>query len=62
MWAAAELIPSLYSSAQTVTTADGETISYEPSETGRNGFQRFTGIRAVDRWLNLHRQPVPSNA
>lgn len=54
MWAARELIPSVYSSAQTITTADGETISYEPSETGRNGFQRFTGIRAVDKWLNLH--------
>lgn len=62
MWAAAELIPSLYSSAQTITTADGETISYEPSETGRGGFQRFTGIRAVDKWLHLHRTKVGASA
>jgi len=31
------------------------TLTYEPSETGRGGFQRFTGIRDVDRWLNRHR-------
>jgi hypothetical protein len=55
LWAAAELNPSGFSSASTVSMPDGSTYTYEPSETGRGGFQRFTGIRDLDRWLNRHR-------
>jgi hypothetical protein len=52
MMAAADLDPSGYSSATTVSTPDGGSYTYEPSETGRGGFVRHTGIRVVDRWLN----------
>jgi len=55
MYASAMLIPSLFSSAVSASTADGATYSYEPSEVGRGGYQRWTGIRDVDRWLNMHR-------
>ena len=58
LWAAAQLNPSGFSSATTVSLPTGETYSYEPSETGRNGFQRFTGIREVDRWLHRWRRSV----
>lgn len=51
-WAAKFLDPSGFSSAQTVTTPDGMSYTYEPSETGRGGFMRWTGIRDLDRWLN----------
>jgi hypothetical protein len=53
--AAARLNPAAYSSASTVSLPGGETYTYEPSEVGRAGFVRFTGIRDVDRWLNQHR-------
>jgi hypothetical protein len=56
LYAAALLNPSGFSSASTVSMPDGSTYTYEPSETGRGGFQRFTGIRDVDRWLNRHSQ------
>lgn len=52
LWAAAQLNPSGFSSAQSVSLPDGSTYTYEPSETGRGGFQRFTGVRELDRWLN----------
>ena len=52
VWAAKLLDPSGFSSAQTITTPDGMSYTYEPSETGRGGFQRHTGIRDLDRWLN----------
>jgi hypothetical protein len=55
LWAAAQLNPSGFSSASTVSMPDGSTYTYEPSETGRGGFVRHTGIREVDRWLNRHR-------
>lgn len=55
LYAAAMLNPSGFSSASTVSMPDGSTYSYEPSEVGRGGFQRYTGIRDVDRWLNTHR-------
>jgi hypothetical protein len=54
LYAAAQLNPAGFSSASTVSLPTGESFSYEPSEVGRNGFQRWTGIRDVDRWLNLH--------
>lgn len=54
LWAAAQLNPSGFSSASTVSMPDGSTYTYEPSEVGRSGFVRFTGIRDVDRWLNRH--------
>jgi hypothetical protein len=56
LYAAALLNPSGFSSASTVSLPDGSTYTYEPSETGRNNFQRHTGIRDVDRWLNRHSQ------
>jgi hypothetical protein len=56
LYAAAQLNPAGFSSASTVSLPTGESFSYEPSEVGRSGFQRFTGIRDVDRWLNLHAQ------
>jgi hypothetical protein len=56
LYAAALLNPSGFSSASTVSMPDGSTYTYEPSETGRNNFQRHTGIREVDRWLNRHSQ------
>jgi hypothetical protein len=56
LYAAAILQPGGFSSASTVTTPDGVSYTYEPSEVGRDGFQRFTGIKAVDRWLNDHKQ------
>jgi hypothetical protein len=58
MYAAAMLNPSGFSSASTVSMPDGSSYTYEPSEVGRGGFQRFTGIRDIDRWLNIHRNPV----
>lgn len=58
LWAAAQLNPSGFSSASTVSMPDGSTYTYEPSETGRGGFQRFTGIREVDRWLNRHAESM----
>jgi hypothetical protein len=54
--AAAELLPDGLSNAVSVTTPDGISYSYEPSEVGRGGYQRWTGIRKLDRWLNLHSQ------
>ena len=54
VWAAKYLDPSGFSNAQTITTPDGVTMSYEPSEVGRSGFQRWTGVRDLDRWLNRH--------
>jgi len=56
MYAAAQLLPSGFSSATTVSTPDGVSYTYEPSEMGREGFVRHTGIRPVDRWLNRHSQ------
>lgn len=56
LYAASQLNPAGFSSATTVSLPTGESFSYEPSEVGRSGFQRFTGIRDVDRWLNLHAQ------
>jgi len=58
LYAASLLNPSRFSSASTVSLPDGSTYSYEPSEVGRSGFQRFTGIKPVDRWLNLHQARV----
>ena len=52
LWAAAQLNPSGFSSATTVSMPDGSSYTYEPSETGRGGFVRHTGIREVDRWLH----------
>ena len=60
--AAKHLDPSGFSNAQTVTTPDGMSYSYEPSETGRGGFQRHTGIRDLDRWLNRHGGPATAVA
>jgi len=42
--------------ATTVSTPDGAVYTYEPSEMGRGNFQRYTGVRDLDRWLHLHRQ------
>jgi hypothetical protein len=50
--AAKVLQPSGFSNATSVTTPDGMTYSYTPSEVGRSGFRRFTGIRDLDEWLN----------
>ena len=58
LWAAAQLNPSGFSSATTVSLPTGESYTYEPSETGRGGFVRHTGIREVDRWLNRWSRPV----
>ena len=58
LWAAAQLNPSGFSSATTVSLPTGETYSYEPSETGRSGWVRHTGIREVDRYLNRWRRAV----
>jgi hypothetical protein len=58
LWAAQQLNPPGWSNASSVTTPDGVSISYEPSEVGRMGYQRFTGIKLVDRWLNQHRAVV----
>ena len=52
LWAAAQLNPSGFSSASTVSLPDGSSYTYEPSETGRGGWVRHTGIREVDRYLN----------
>lgn len=54
--AAKRLDSSGFSNYQSVTTPDGVSYSYEPSETGRGGFQRHTGVRDLDRWLNRHSQ------
>jgi hypothetical protein len=54
--AANELIPDGLSNAGSVTTPDGVSYVYEPSEVGRSGFQRHTGNRQLDRWLNRHSQ------
>jgi hypothetical protein len=53
--AAAQLNPAAYSSASTVSLPGGETYTYEPSETGRGGFVRFTDIKPVNKWLNQYR-------
>jgi hypothetical protein len=42
----------VFSSGTTVTTPDGVSVTYEPSEMGRSGYVRHTGIRSVDRYLN----------
>jgi hypothetical protein len=55
LWAAATLNPSGFSSASTVSLPDGSSYTYEPSEVGRSGYVRFSGIREVDRWLNRNR-------
>jgi hypothetical protein len=52
LYAAADLNPSVFTMGTTVTTPDGVSITYEPSEMGRSGYVRHTGIRSVDRWLN----------
>lgn len=52
LYAAAELNPSVFASGTTVTTPDGVSVTYEPSEMGRSGYVRHTGIRSVDRYLN----------
>jgi hypothetical protein len=53
-YAASRLNPSAFTSGTSYTTPDGVSVSYEPSEVGRNNYKRFTGIRDVDRFLNLH--------
>lgn len=50
--AAKILQPSGFSNATTVTTPDGVSYSYVPSEMGRGGYRRYTGIRDLDEWLN----------
>lgn len=55
LWTAADLNPSGFSSAATVSLPDGSTYTYVPSETGRGGFIRHTGDRQIDNWLNRHR-------
>jgi hypothetical protein len=57
IWAGAQLNPSGFSSASTISMPDGSTYTYEPSETGRGGFRRPSGIRQADRWFDLHSQP-----
>jgi hypothetical protein len=52
-YAASRLNPSGFTSGTSYTTPDGVSVTYEPSEVGRGGFQRFTGIRETDRYLNL---------
>jgi hypothetical protein len=52
LYAAADLNPSVFTMGTTVTTPDGVSVTYEPSEMGRSGYVRHTGIRSVDRWLN----------
>jgi hypothetical protein len=54
IWAGAQLNPSGFSSASTISMPDGSTYTYEPSETGRGGFRRPSGIRQADRWFDLH--------
>lgn len=54
--AAKYLDPSGFSNAATVTTPDGVSFAFEPSEVGRGGYQRYTGVRDLDRWLNRHSQ------
>lgn len=56
LYAASQLDPSVITSASSVSLPTGETYTYEPSEEGRFGFQRFTRIKVVDRWLNDWRQ------
>jgi hypothetical protein len=56
-YAAAKLNPSAFTTGTTYTTPDGMSVTYEPSEVGRSGFKRFTGIREVDRYLNLYASP-----
>jgi hypothetical protein len=53
-YAASKLNPSAFTSGTSYTTPDGVSVQYEPSETGRGGFRRFTDIRDVNKWLNLH--------
>jgi hypothetical protein len=50
--AAADLDPSAFSGVVSVSTPDGASYTYEPAETGRGGYQRHTGVRILDRWLN----------
>ena len=51
------LNPAGFSSASTVSLPTGESYSYEPAETGRWGFQRHTGVKELDRWLNRWAPP-----
>jgi hypothetical protein len=48
VWAAAELNPSGFQSATTISTPEGVTYTYE----AKGG---FTGVRKLDRWLEQHR-------
>jgi hypothetical protein len=57
LMAGAALNPAGFSTAQTVSMPTGETYTYEPTETGRGGFQRHTGVRELDRWLNRWAPP-----
>jgi hypothetical protein len=57
LMAGAALNPAGFSTAQSVSMPTGETYTYEPAETGRGGFQRHTGVRDLDRWLNRWAQP-----
>jgi hypothetical protein len=57
LMAGAALNPAGFSTAQTVSMPTGETYTYEPTETSRGGFQRHTGVRELDRWLNRWAPP-----
>lgn len=57
LMAAAQLLPDGFQTTTTASFPDGSTYTYEPSETGRAGFVRHTGIRVVDRWLNRWAEP-----
>ena len=52
LMAGAALNPAGFSTAQSVSLPTGESYVYEPAETGRGGFERHTGVRELDRWLN----------
>lgn len=62
LWVAAELLPSGFTNTASVTTPDGVVYTYEPSGTARSGFTNFTGIKAIDRWLNDWSEVVPGSA
>jgi hypothetical protein len=57
LMAAAMLLPDGFQTATTASFPDGSTYTYEPSETGRGGFVRHTGVRVIDRWLNRWGEP-----
>lgn len=46
------LNPAGFSSASSVSLPTGESYSYEPAEMGRWGYERHTGVKDLDRWLN----------